>query len=110
MKNVSVNRKIPNKKFFISSERLHLIAGVLLIISGALGYVINGIETALSWLIFGAMHISMSDIGEREMGNKVLGHITQTKRRFFGYFDAIFSLTLAIFFFPSNAFLKISNL
>lgn len=82
----------------ISIENLHLIAGFSLVLSGVLVYFIDGFEMALSWIIFGAMYISMSDIGEEEMSlekKNSLGHII---RRTFGYVGAIFSILLVGFY------------
>jgi hypothetical protein len=53
----------------------------------------------LSWLIFGAMYISMSDIGEDEMSEDKLNHPNSTIRQIFGYVGAIFSITIVIFYF-----------
>jgi hypothetical protein len=55
------------KKYLISIEQLHLIAGFSLVVSGILTYFVDGFEMALSWTIFGAMYISMSDVGEEDM-------------------------------------------
>ena len=86
------------KKYLISIESLHLIAGFSLIISGALVYFIEGFEMALSWAIFGAMYISMSDVGEKEMSEEKLKHISHIVRRLFGYLGAVFSLILLFFY------------
>ena len=86
------------KTFLISIERLHLIAGFSLFASGVLAYFSIGIETALSWAIFGAMYISMSDIGEDEMSQEKLSHINHKIRRLFGYFGAIFSVVLMLYY------------
>ena len=86
------------KKFFISVELLHLIAGFSLVASGCIAYFTNGLETALSWSIFGAMYISMSDIGEVEMSEQKLSHFTHKNRRLFGYFGACFSIVLVLYY------------
>ncbi|BDD05547.1 hypothetical protein [Aureibacter tunicatorum] len=86
------------KDYLITIERLHLIAGFALVISGILAYFSNGLETALSWIIFGAMYISMSDIGEDEMSVEKLNHPNHLIRRSFGYFGTIFSIVLALFY------------
>lgn len=86
------------KKYLISIERLHLIAGFSLVGSGILVYFIEGFEMALSWLIFGAMYISMSDIGENEMSKEQLNHSNHIIRRLFGYIGATFSIILFIFY------------
>ena len=89
------------KKYLISIEKLHLIAGFSLVLSGILVYFIDGIEMALSWMIFGAMYISMSDIGEDEMEVEKLEHFSHQIRRLFGYFGAVFSVFL-IFYYLSK--------
>ncbi|MEM6347830.1 MAG: hypothetical protein AAF927_28330 [Bacteroidota bacterium] len=86
------------KNFWISIENLHLIAGFSLVISGILVYFIEGFEMALSWSIFGAMYISMSDIGEDEMGEEKLNHRSHKIRRIFGYIGAGFSASLVLFY------------
>jgi hypothetical protein len=87
-----------NKNYLISIKKLHLIAGFSLVTSGALVYFIEGIEMALSWSIFGAMYISMSDIGEDEMSEQKRNHSNHKIRRFFGYIGAIFSVLLVFFY------------
>ena len=87
-----------NKKYLISIERLHLIAGFSLVVSGVLVYFIDGIEMALSWLVFGAMYISMSDIGEDEMSEEKRNHSSHRIRRLFGYLGASFSIILVIYY------------
>ena len=86
------------KKYFISIESLHLIAGFSLVISGILVFFIDGFEMTLSWAIFGAMYISMSDVGEKEMSEEKLKHISHIVRRLFGYLGAVFSLILLFFY------------
>ena len=85
-------------KYKISIEALHLVAGFSLVTAGFLVYFINGIEMALSWAIFGAMYISMSDIGESEMSDDKLNEVNHFIRRLFGYFGALFSLGLVAFY------------
>lgn len=87
-----------SKKYIISIERLHLIAGFSLIISGILSYFIDGFASAISWVIFGAMYISMSDIGESEMSEKKLNHRKHFIRRLFAYVGAVFSVALIVFY------------
>ena len=87
-----------NKKYFISIEKLHLIAGLSLVISGGIVYFIDGVEMALSWAIFGAMYISMSDIGEDEMNDQKRNHLNHKTRRLFGYLGASFSIILVLFY------------
>jgi len=87
-----------NKKYSISIENLHLIAGFSLIISRAIVYFIDGIEMALSWMIFGGMYISMSDIGEDDMTTEKQNHRSHKNRRAFGYLGASFSLVLVFYY------------
>ena len=86
------------KKYIIAIERLHLIAGFSLVTSGILAYFVGGFESALSWAIFGAMYISMSDIGEDEMSADKLRHPNHIVRRVFGYVGAAFSIVLVLFY------------
>jgi hypothetical protein len=86
------------KKYIFSIEKLHLIAGISLVFSGILVYFIDGFEMALSWIIFGAMYISMSDVGEDDMSEEKRNHSKHVIRRLFGYFGAIFSLLLVVYY------------
>ncbi|MAA58154.1 MAG: hypothetical protein CL855_06795 [Cryomorphaceae bacterium] len=86
------------KKYLVSIETLHLIAGFSLVLSGILVYFIDGLEMALSWSIFGAMYISMSDIGEAEMNEEKRKQPNHIIRRLFGYSGAIFSVLLVLFY------------
>jgi len=86
------------KKYLISIETLHLIAGFSLVLSGILVYFIDGFEMALSWAIFGAMYISMSDIGEDEMSAEKRSHPRHLNRRLFGYVGASLGVILVIFY------------
>ena len=81
-------------KSLISIETLHLIAGFSLVISGVLAFFVEGLGMALSWGIFGAMYISMSDIGEDEMSDSKRSHFRHRNRRFFGFFGALLSVFL----------------
>ena len=85
-------------KHLISIETLHLIAGFSLVISGVFVYFIDGFEMALSWGIFGAMYISMSDVGENEMSEEKLKHRSHLIRRLFGYVGALLGVTLSIYY------------
>ena len=85
-------------KYSLSIETLHLIAGFSLVFSGFLVYFIDGFEMALSWIIFGAMYISMSDIGEGEMSKEKINHPRHVVRIIFGYTGAAFSITLVLFY------------
>jgi len=82
----------------ISIETLHLIAGFSLIVSGILAYFVEGIGMALSWGIFGAMYISMSDIGEDDMSDTKRRHLKHRNRRAFGYLGASLSIFLIILY------------
>ena len=86
------------KRYLISIERLHLIAGFSLVFSGILVYFIDGFEMALSWAIFGAMYISMSDVGEDEMSEEKLKHKSHIIRRIFGYVGAILGIVLTFYY------------
>ncbi len=97
MESVFVNTDI-KRKFLISIEFLHLVAGFSLVISGGLVLFIDGIEMALSWLIFGAMYISMSDIGEEDMTEIKLEGRAHKVRRLFGYLGALSSVFLLVFY------------
>lgn len=92
------------KNYLISIERLHLVSGFLLVISGILVYFIEGFEMALSWAIFGSMYISMSDIGEDEMTVQKRNHSNHKIRRLFGYAGAALSISL-VFFYLKQIFL-----
>ena len=85
-------------KYSISIEVLHLIAGFSLVISGILVFFIDGFEMALSWTIFGAMYISMSDVGENEMSEEKRKQPNHIIRRLFGYSGATFSVLLLLFY------------
>ena len=91
-------------KYLISIEILHLIAGFSLMISGVLVYFIDGFEMAVSWGVFGAMYVSMSDVGENEMSSEKLHHINHKVRRLFGYIGAGFSIILVCFYFNKILF------
>ena len=86
------------KRYLISIERLHLVAGFSLVFSGILVYFIDGFEMALSWAIFGAMYISMSDVGEDEMSEEKLKHKSHIIRRIFGYVGAILGIVLTFYY------------
>ncbi len=86
------------KRYLISIERLHLIAGFSLVFSGILVYFVDGFEMSLSWAIFGAMYISMSDVGEDEMSGEKLKHKSHIVRRIFGYVGAILGIVLTFYY------------
>ena len=87
------------RKYLISIERLHLIAGYSLVFSGVLVYFLDGFEMALSWVIFGAMYISMSDVGEFEMEEEKLNHRSHVIRRLFGYVGSVLGVVLFFYYF-----------
>jgi len=91
------------KKKNISIESLHLIAGFSLVISGILVFFIDGFEMTLSWAIFGAMYISMSDIGEDEMSEEKFKHRSHLIRRIFGYLGAILGVVLIFYYLNKMA-------
>ncbi|MEM9079005.1 MAG: hypothetical protein AAGC43_18345 [Bacteroidota bacterium] len=86
------------ERYIITIENLHLIAGFSLVISGILAYFAEGFEMSLSWGIFGAMYISMSDIGENDMSTEKLNHPNHTIRRLFGYVGAGLGVILVLFY------------
>ncbi|MEM6525306.1 MAG: hypothetical protein AAF693_16000 [Bacteroidota bacterium] len=86
------------KQYLVAIETLHLIAGFSLVVSAILVYFIDGFEMALSWGIFGAMYISMSDIGENDMSIKKLNHPKHVIRRLFGYAGAGLGVVLVLFY------------
>lgn len=87
-----------NKKYNISIENLHLISGFSLVISGLLVYSLSGIEMMLSWCVFGAMYISMSDIGEDNMSVEVRNSWRHKNRRLFGYVGSALSVFLVVYY------------
>ncbi|MEM6395829.1 MAG: hypothetical protein AAF741_05745 [Bacteroidota bacterium] len=94
--------KVDNR-YAVSLEKLHLIAGFSLVASGVLVYFLEGIEMSLSWSIFGAMYISMSDVGEDDMSEEKLNQPSHMIRRLFGYVGACFSVGLLIFYIEKLA-------
>jgi len=54
-------------KKILTVENLHLFTGFALVIAGLISYQQEGVGMMLSWTIFGAMYLSMSDIGEDKM-------------------------------------------
>jgi hypothetical protein len=87
-----------DKKYLISIEILHLVAGFSLVASGILVYFIDGFEMALSWTIFGAMYVSMSDVGEEDMNEEKRKNTKHLNRRLFGYVGASLSILLFIYY------------
>lgn len=85
-------------KRILTIENLHLFTGFTLIIAGILGYFADGVTTLLSWAIFGAMYISMSDIGEGNMTKEELASINHIIRTVAAYLGAILSTCLSVFY------------
>ena len=85
-------------------ELLHLIAGFALVLSGGLVFFIDGFEMALSWIIFGAMYVSMSDIGETKMSLEEQHHLRHKLRRLFGYAGSCGSIALLGYYFSKLLF------
>lgn len=86
------------KKFF-TVEHLHLYTGIVLIIAGLLSWKPEGVGSMLSWSIFGAMYISMSDIGESKMDSEEKSSKKHRVREFAAYLGAILSTWLLVSFF-----------
>lgn len=85
------------KKIF-SIEYVHLLTGFILIIAGLMSYQGDGISAMVSWIIFGAMYISMSDIGESNMSRSEKKSVKHTIRIIGAASGAIFSLVLLTHF------------
>ena len=82
-------------------EKLHLFTGFTLILAGLISYIPEGISTTLSWAIFGAMYISMSDIGENSMSDTEKASINHKIRTAAAYLGAILSAALLIYYIVS---------
>lgn len=81
-------------KKILTVENLHLFTGSVLILSGILSYFQDGFTMMLSWCIFGAMYISMSDIGEHDMCCETKASQKHKVRTFAAYFGSVLSLLL----------------
>ncbi len=92
-------KKIKSSKWGLV-ESLHLITGLLLIISGGISYLQEGVSMMLSWSIFGAMYVSMSDIGEKCMCCEEKTSLNHYVRIFF----AFLGMTLAVWLMVYLAF------
>lgn len=77
-------------------ESLHLLTGTLLIIAGGLSYVQEGVGMMLSWAIFGAMYLSMSDIGEKCMCCDEKASINHFVRKFAAFLGFGLSVWLVV--------------
>jgi len=83
-------------KKFLTIENLHLLTGAILILSGILSYQKDGLGATLSWAIFGAMYISMSDIGESKMSDNEKTAVNHKVRTVAAYLGAGLSSWLLI--------------
>ena len=81
----------------ISVEFLHFFTGACLVVCGGITYLPEGFGMMLSWAIFGAMYISMSDIGEDEMSPTNRASKRHQIRVYFAYFGALLSVVLLIY-------------
>ena len=79
-------------------EHLHLFTGAALILSGLLSYPKEGVGMMLSWSIFGAMYISMSDIGESAMSPEEKQSPKHRIRTCGAYLGAVLSVWLLLTF------------
>lgn len=79
-----------------SVEFLHFFTGASLVLCGGITYLTEGLIMMLSWTIFGAMYISMSDIGEDEMKPTKLSSKRHRTRVIFAYLGALLSILLLI--------------
>jgi hypothetical protein len=83
-------------KTILSVENIHLFTGIILITAGVLSYQSADLSMMLSWSIFGAMYISMSDIGECTMCTTEKASKKHKIRIFAAYLGAILSIWLFI--------------
>lgn len=79
-------------------ENLHLLSGFSLIAAGIVAYFASGIEMSLGWMVFGAMFVSMSDIGEKEMSVEKRCCRRHRIRRTLGYVGVLGSVGLLLFY------------
>lgn len=80
----------------LSVEALHFFTGASLILCGGITYLTEGLSMMLSWTIFGAMYMSMSDIGEDDMRPKKRSSRRHLTRVVFAYIGAILSVVLLV--------------
>ena len=83
----------------LTVEHLHLFTGIILILCGLISYQKEGVNIMLSWSIFGAMYLSMSDIGEDSMNVEKKSSKKHRMRTFAAYLGAGLSLWLLISLF-----------
>ena len=81
-------------KKILTVENLHLFTGFALIVAGLISYQLEGVGMMLSWTIFGAMYLSMSDIGEDKMTAAEIASINHKIRVSAAYLGAILSVWL----------------
>lgn len=81
----------------ISVELLHFFTGACLVVCGGITYLTEGFGMMLSWAIFGAMYISMSDIGEDSMSEEKRASKRHQVRVYFAYFGALLSVLLLVY-------------
>lgn len=81
-------------KKILTVENLHLFTGFALIAAGLISYQQEGVGMMLSWAIFGAMYLSMSDIGEDKMAAAEIASINHKIRVTAAYLGAILAVWL----------------
>ena len=79
---------------YVNVENLHLFTGSMLVIAGLISYQQEGVSMMLSWAIFGAMYLSMSDIGERKMTAVEMASISHKVRKYAAFLGAGLSIWL----------------
>ena len=85
-------------KKILTVENLHLFTGFALVIAGLISYQQEGVGMMLSWTIFGAMYLSMSDIGEDKMTAEEIASFKHKIRVTAAYLGAILAVWLLITF------------
>ena len=85
-------------KSYLTIENLHFFTGFALMAAGLISYQQEGVGMMLSWTIFGAMYLSMSDVGESKMTEAEKTSIQHRIRTFAAYLGAIFSVWLLVTF------------
>lgn len=90
------NQKENNTTPKLSVEFLHFFTGFCLVVCGGISYLTEGLSMMLSWTIFGAMYVSMSDIGEDEMKTTKRSSRRHITRVLFAYAGAILSIILLL--------------
>ena len=85
-------------KKILTVENLHLFTGFTLVVAGLISYQQEGVGMMLSWSIFGAMYLSMSDIGEDKMTATEIASLNHKIRVIAAYFGAILAIWLLLTF------------